>query len=102
MRTKRLEVIKCPKCEMEYLPAEIYLPNELLGTPKYISKDYSGKIIDFTHKSMNLDEKYICDKCGTAFKVSAKISFKTVVDEENDFNEDYSSSMPTQLNLFED
>lgn len=30
---KKLELIICPKCGREYLPAEIYYPNEFLGKP---------------------------------------------------------------------
>lgn len=102
MRPKKLDVICCPKCGREYLPAEIFLPKEFLGNPDGIMRDYSGKIIDFLNYSMNLKEKYVCDSCDTPFKVTANVSFKTFVDKEGDFNEYYSTPLYEQFNLFED
>ena len=47
MATKKVEKIVCPQCGMEYLPAEIYLPNYLLGKPTRIVRDENGKILDY-------------------------------------------------------
>ena len=102
MRQKKLDIITCPKCSAEYLPAEIYLPTSFVGNPRYITKDYKGSLLDFSGESMDLKEKYICDKCNTAFKVFAKVNFKTFIDEPNDFNNDYCSPLFEQLSLFED
>lgn len=78
MKTKREKVIKCPHCGCEYLPAEIYLPNELLGRPKNIDKEHmTGRIMEYMGSSMNLKETYMCDRCDTLFKVTANINFNT-------------------------
>ena len=37
--------IRCPHCGCEYLPAEIYLPNDFLGYPTNIIKDEKGEIL---------------------------------------------------------
>lgn len=84
-----IECIICPKCGREYLPAEIYLPNQFLGRPNSILRFNNGKIDTFDGTSMNLDETYICDNCDTEFKVSAKVQFKTQVVKKNDFSQAY-------------
>ena len=42
---KNWNVIKCPHCGYEMIPAEIFYPDSLLGTPKTIVRDALGKII---------------------------------------------------------
>lgn len=88
MKTKRLEVITCPKCGREYLPAEIFVPNGFFGKPSSIDKDYTGKIIGFSGNSMDLKESYICDKCNTKFSINAKIQFFTTSADVSDFEEE--------------
>lgn len=103
MRSKRFDIIKCPKCDREYLPAEIYLPNEFLGKPSHISRDYQGKILDHIGDSMNLKETYTCDECNTTFRVSAKVQFSTDIKESLDFSTEYSTKLnSSKLNLSED
>ncbi len=75
MKPKQLRVIKCPTCGYEYLPAEIYLPNEFLGKPKAIMKTISGKIIGFDGIKMNDTETYKCDNCDTLFEVVSTTYF---------------------------
>jgi DNA-directed RNA polymerase subunit RPC12/RpoP len=69
MKPKQLRVIKCPVCGYEYLPAEIYLPNEFLGKPRDIVRDINGKILGFSGVKMNDTESYRCDNCNTLFNV---------------------------------
>lgn len=103
MKNSRFKTIKCPKCDREYLPAEIFYPKPFFGNVKDIVRDYSGKIISFSGNSLDLTENYICDGCGTAMKVYARISFDAVVDEARDFNNDYTTNIkPKKLSLFED
>ena len=84
-------VIKCPECGYEYLPAEIYIPNSFLGRPFGIEREYiSGEIQDYFGSTMDLNEKYICDKCGKPFKVKAKIQFFT---SSYDINKEYYTSI---------
>lgn len=75
MKPKQLRVIKCPTCGYEYLPAEIYMPNEFLGKPKNIMRDASGKIIGFDGTKMNDTETYRCDHCDTHFEVVSTTNF---------------------------
>ena len=77
MKPKQLRVIKCPKCGYEYLPAEIYLPNEFLGKPTVIMKDAEGKILGFDGIKMNDTETYKCDNCDTTFEVVSTTYFTT-------------------------
>lgn len=99
---KRYDIIRCPVCGAEYLPGEIYLPNEFLGQPKYIEKAYSdGHILDYVGNqpnSMNLVEHYKCDRCNSNFKVVARVSFNTV-EEDYNFTHDYSTKL-TKETLF--
>lgn len=37
--------IKCPFCDTEYLPGEIYLPKHFLGQPIDIERDIAGNIL---------------------------------------------------------
>lgn len=75
MKPKQLRVIKCPTCGYEYLPAEIYMPNEFLGKPKNIMRDENGKIIGFNGIKMNDTETYKCDHCDTLFEVVSTTNF---------------------------
>ena len=75
MKPKQLRVIKCPTCGYEYLPAEIYLPDEFLGKPKSIMKDTNGKILGFDGIKMNDTETYKCDNCDTLFEVVSTTNF---------------------------
>lgn len=39
-------VIKCPHCGAEYLPSEIFMPEDILGgAPKNLIKDPLGKVL---------------------------------------------------------
>lgn len=100
---KKLLTIVCPKCGMEYLPAEIYLPDTFIGKPYNIERAPSGKIDMFDGCSMDVNEDYICDRCGTKFKVSATVQFKAIeYNAKNQFSESYISPMNTErISLFE-
>lgn len=75
MKPKQLRIIACPICGWEYLPAEIFLPNEFLGKPKDIVKDSYGKIIGYSGSSMNDSETYKCDNCNSTFEVVSTTNF---------------------------
>lgn len=84
--------IKCPYCGCEYLPCEIYYPNEFLGRSENVYKDENGEILGFSGTDMNTVETFYCDKCKKEFTVDASITFKTsakvdIFDDDLEFNE---------------
>ncbi len=81
--------IRCPHCGWEYLPAEIYYPEDFLGNPSNIIKDEKGDVIGFDGEDMNTVETFYCEHCGKQFTVDASITFKTnavhdIFDEDED------------------
>lgn len=97
----KLNVITCPKCGREYMPAEIFIPKNLLGNPAVIKRDSEGKIQDFIGADMDLNERYCCDSCNTVFGIAADISFKTSVDAKLDIMNDYASDISPKFTLVE-
>lgn len=91
-----MEILKCPKCGREYLPAEIYIPEVFFGKPDYVHVE-NGKIVNFSGTDMNLEETYCCDDCDTTFIVTSKISFRTEVDNYNNFDSDYTTYIESQF-----
>ena len=89
------QYIVCPNCGAEYLPCEVYYPNQFLGKSYEIDK-IDGKIDMFNGSNMNLEESYVCDNCETKFKVTAKVQFKTQVIDKYDMSKSYATP------LFED
>ena len=55
-------VIKCPNCGVEYLPGEIYIPNNLVGQPKDIERTIDGKIDVYSGIPQNLTETFECEE----------------------------------------
>jgi len=95
--------IICPKCGREYLPSEIYLPNNFLGKAKEVYRDESGKVIGFDGIDMDLKETYTCDFCNYTFDVEATIDFQTKLNARHDFDDDYSSTIyEDRISLKED
>lgn len=88
-------VIKCPHCGYEYLPGEIFMPNNFLGQPRHIVRDALGKILYEEYiedKELVSTEKYVCDSCNKTFITEAIISFKTKAEEEElDFSSEFTS-----------
>lgn len=93
MKKEKMVTIKCPFCGCEYLPAEIYIPDAMIGHPKYIEKDINGKILNCYGKMYDPIEYYTCDKCNTRFKIKADTKFNTYIDNKTNFNEDYTISL---------
>jgi DNA-directed RNA polymerase subunit RPC12/RpoP len=72
-------IIKCPHCGYEYIPAEIFVPDQLLGKAKTVIKDALGKILYVEWKEGEepvLTEKYVCDNCDETFLVTASLNYK--------------------------
>lgn len=98
---RKLNVITCPSCGKEYLPAEIFIPKAFFGVPDIIRRDSEGKIIDFLGSDMDLNETYCCDSCSKPFKVSATVSFISKEDSVNDFSTPYTTKMGSRFELAE-
>ena len=81
--------ITCPKCGYEYLPNEIFYPDDVFGDANSIVRDENGKIEIFGGDSFNLDEEFTCEHCGCHFNVVGKVSFKTTILDEIDFDNDF-------------
>lgn len=95
-------IIRCPKCGWEYLPGEIFVPNELVGQPYDIERTSDGKIISAQGKTMCNEESYECDHCGKVFNVTADIKFVSSIDVFRDFDEDYKVDLyPNRITLEE-
>lgn len=91
---KDLYLIRCPVCGQEYLPAELFLPADLLGSPTDIVKRNDGKIDFYLGEKPSYETEYCCDNCNSVFKVKAKILFETSI--EDDFS-DYTSKLKTNV-----
>ena len=102
MLDKNIQIITCPVCGHQYLPSEIFFPDDLTGKPTEIVKDNLGKIDFYLGEDQNLTEEYICDGCGTHLTITAQIIFKPEV-TENKFTEEYVSKFtrPKKLVLEE-
>ena len=84
-------IIKCPHCGCEYLPNEIFYPDELLGDASNVVRDENGKIIFHEGNNMNLKEEYVCDWCNKSFVAELKVEIvtsKPEVDFDDDFDID--------------
>mgnify|MGYP003300117218 CR=1 FL=1 len=87
--------IRCPFCNTEYLPAEIY--TNIIGKPRNIIKDEENKIISFTGTSLDLMESFNCNTCNKDFNVTAQLVFTTSYTK----NEEYKTKIERK-NLFLD
>lgn len=85
------QIIRCPFCGAEYVPSEIYYPDDFLPDVSDLTKDAGGKIIACASKPMNLEEEYVCDYCGHAFTAVADVVLSAKKCEEHDFGFDYSA-----------
>lgn len=90
-------LIRCPVCGQEYLPAELFLPSDLLGNPKDIVKRNDGKIDFYLGEKPTYETEYVCDNCCSHFKVKAKLFFETTTNDEDNFDAEYESKLKVNL-----
>ena len=102
MKPRKFEIIDCPKCGYEYLPAEIFVPKFYFGIPENIERGEDGKIISYEGTSVDLFEKYICDRCGTEFRVASKLQLTTNDKFPDSFDDDYFTKLNPNLFLKND
>lgn len=77
--------IKCPHCGYEYVPAEIFMPGELIGKTKNVIRDPLGKILYVDYQEDEepcLTASYTCDGCGRDFLIDAKLLVESREEEE--------------------
>jgi transposase-like protein len=74
-------IIKCPYCNREYFPAEIFMPKSFIGTAFHISETL------YVGNDMELSESYTCDSCNSSFNVEAEVTFKVSKTEFGNFDE---------------
>lgn len=100
---KDLSIITCPICGHQYLPSEIFMPDEVFGKQYDITKDDNGKIKFYLGDDQNFEEEYICDSCNTKLKILMKVSYDIKPIEEDEFEEEYSVEInkPKKLKLQE-
>ena len=97
MKVRKFEIIECPKCGYEYLPAEIFVPRAFFGRPENIERNDAGKLISYEGSSVDLFEKYICDNCGTEFRVVAKLQLTASEKFPDSFDDDYFTKLNPEL-----
>ena len=97
MKPRKFELIECPECGYEYLPSEIFVPKYYFGIPENIIRDDAGKIISYEGSSVDLFEKYVCDKCNTEFRVVSKLQLTTELGFPGNFNLDYVTKLDKSL-----
>lgn len=79
-------IIKCPYCNREYFPGEIFIPKSFFGSAFHLSETmYLGS-------DMELKESYTCDSCNGTFEVEAKVSFEVFKSNIGNFDEIFSQN----------
>ena len=79
-------IIRCPYCNREYFPGEIFMPKSFLGTAFHLSETlYFGS-------DMDLVESYCCDSCNSTFNVEAKVNFQVLKSPFGNFDEIFSQN----------
>lgn len=95
MEVSNIAKVKCPHCGWEYLPCEIFMPNDFAGKSKNIIRDALGKILYVEFEDgfePEQKEKYICDNCGKEFTAQCSMAATTdVIDEAEDFSNEFVS-----------
>ena len=98
-----MQFIECPHCKRQYTIQEIYLPNYLLGKATDVVRNEDGVIETYEGTPQDVVEQFTCESCNCTFKVKAKLDFETeIVDDEN-FGDDYSTTIyKNRINLKEE
>ena len=86
-----MNYIICPNCGYEYHPAEIFLPNSVIGNITYVDRDDEGHIISTISDTSDYTETYQCDRCSKVFSTTLEMSFTTKSVKTIDFDSDYTT-----------
>lgn len=100
---KDFPVIKCPVCGTCYIPSEIYMPDSFFGKQTEITRRPSGEIDFYLGSDPDMNEEFICEGCLSKLHIHANLTFNIDVVKEENFDEDYSTSIskPKKLKLEE-
>lgn len=97
MKVRKFEIIECPHCGYEYLPAEIFIPKYYFGNPSSIVRTEQGKLVSYEGTSVDLFEKYTCDNCNNEFRIVSKLQLTTEDIVPDKFNEEYVTKIDRNL-----
>ena len=101
---KDLITLRCPVCNQEYMPSEIFYPDSVFGKQYDITKDNEGNIKFYLGDDPEYDEEFVCESCGSELNVHLKMSFDVELDENKDIEEVYETKInkPKKLKLKEE
>ena len=99
-KPRKFEIIECPRCGWQYLPAEIYVDRAFFGRPTRIDRDEIGRIIDYEGTSVDQFETYICDHCNVEFRTQCKMTMITEETRLANFDEEYIAPLIIKKDLF--
>ena len=75
--------IRCPHCNAEYIPEEIFYPNSVFNKNIKVIRDEVGKIVLIEGEySFDLNESFECECCGEVFSVLGEAKFSTSLKED--------------------
>lgn len=85
------QVLKCPHCGAEFLPGEIFYPDNVIGYSMNIIRDPLNKIIYEEYKEGRepfAEEEFWCPFCDKPFIAEVELKFSTRPQEEElDFSD---------------
>ena len=101
---KDIITLRCPVCNQEYLPSEVFYPEAVFGKQYDITKDNEGTIKFYLGDDPEYDEEFVCDSCMTKLKVHMKMAFDIEIDDNKDFEEEYETKLnkPKKIKLKEE
>ena len=102
MKDLKIDKIKCPNCGAEYLPSEIFYPNDFLGKPNHIYKTVDGEILDIDGPAQKFNEEFICDYCNKPLNICVEHSYNVTVNIAKDLDDFVTPLYGDRLILKED
>lgn len=82
---EEFDIIRCPHCDAEYLPSEIFYPNDFLGKPSDIEKTSTGEILcAYGGTSQKFAEEFVCEYCNKPLIITTKHSYNVAVNLKKD------------------
>lgn len=100
---KNLVTLRCPVCNQEYMPSEIFFPDVVFGKQYDITRDNEGNIKFYLGEDQDFNEEFICESCNTKLNINMKMSFDVTTKEDN-FEEEHITKIekPKKIKLKEE